>query len=118
MTIYNITPVAKPRMTQSDRWKKRPATTKYWQYKDDIRKLGVKLPESNFWVKFYIPMPSSWSNKKKAQYNLQPHQQRPDKDNLEKALYDAVLDEDCRIWDSRVSKYWAYEGSIEIILDI
>ena len=33
----NIVHVAKPRMTQSDKWKKRPATTKYWKYKDDLK---------------------------------------------------------------------------------
>ena len=27
----NITPVAKPRMTQSDKWKKRPIVEKYWR---------------------------------------------------------------------------------------
>ena len=32
----NIIPVAKPRMTQSDKWKKRPATEKYWKYKDSF----------------------------------------------------------------------------------
>ena len=35
----NIVPVAKPRMTQSDKWKKRPATDKYWKFKDDLKML-------------------------------------------------------------------------------
>lgn len=41
-----------------------------------------------------------------------PHQQTPDKDNLEKALLDAVYDNDCRVWDGRVSKIWGREGKI------
>ena len=33
----NIQPVAKPRMTRSDRWKKRPVVLKYWQFKDALK---------------------------------------------------------------------------------
>ena len=114
MTIYNITPVAKPRMTQSDRWKKRPATTKYWQFKDEVLKLGIKVPEAGSHITFYIPMPDSWSKKKKSQFNKQPHQNRKDVDNLLKALLDAVLKEDCRIWEIHVTKKWADGGYIRI----
>ena len=59
-------------------------------------------------------MPKSWSKEKKEQMACTPHQQRPDKDNLEKALMDAVLDEDCMVWDSRVTKLWATHGYIVI----
>ena len=43
-----------------------------------------------------------------------PHQQKPDKDNLEKGLLDAVLDEDCRVWDSRITKIWGDQGKISL----
>lgn len=112
--IYNITPVPKPRMTQSDRWKKRPEVLRYFAFKEEVRLKKVLIPESGSHITFFIKMPKSWSKKKKEIYNLQAHQQRPDKDNLEKALLDAVLDEDCRVWDSRVTKRWAYEGAISI----
>jgi len=118
MTIYNITPVAKPRMTQSDRWKKRPATTKYWQFKDEVLKLGIKVPEAGSHITFYMPMPDSWSKKKKSQFDKQPHQNRKDVDNLLKALLDCIYTDDACVWDVRITKRWAYEGSIEIILDI
>lgn len=94
MKIYEITPIGKPRMTQRDRWHKRPATAAYWAYKEQVRLLGICLPESGYHVTFVIPMPKSWSKTKRAQYVGQPHQQKPDKDNLEKALLDAVFDED------------------------
>ena len=46
----------------------------------------------------------------------QPHQQTPDKDNLEKALLDALCpDGDARIWDGRVTKRWGYKGQIIIV---
>jgi len=44
----------------------------------------------------------------------QPHQVRPDKDNLEKSLLDAVFSEDCTVWDSRVTKLWGEAGAIII----
>ncbi len=46
--------------------------------------------------------------------NDQPHQSRPDKDNLEKAVQDALCKEDNYIWDSRVTKVWSQTPGIEI----
>lgn len=46
MKIYDITPVAKPRMTRSDRWRSRPETSAYWFFKAQVRRLGITLPES------------------------------------------------------------------------
>ncbi len=114
MMIYKINPVPKPRMTRSDKWKKRPPVMRYWEFKDAVRKAGVTIPESGAHIIFWIQMPRSWNKTKRLMMNGTPHQQRPDKDNLEKALLDAVLDEDCRVWDSRVTKRWAKEGAIEI----
>ena len=33
---FNVNPVAKPRMTQRDKWKKRPVVDKYYAYKDEM----------------------------------------------------------------------------------
>ncbi len=114
MKIYDITPVSKPRMTQRDRWAKRPATAAYWAFKDEVRLLGIALPESGWHVTFVIPMPASWSQKKRAEHNGMPHQKKPDKDNLEKALLDAIFDDDSRVWDGRVTKLWGEKGQIII----
>lgn len=43
-----------------------------------------------------------------------PHQQKPDKDNLEKALLDAIFGEDSHIWDGRVTKIWGETGKMII----
>ena len=87
---------------------------RYWAFKDEVRLNKITLPESGFHVIFTIPMPKSWSKKRKDEMNGKPHQKRPDKDNLEKALLDSIFEEDCMIWDSRVSKVWGESGSIEI----
>lgn len=114
MKIYNITPVPKPRMTQSDRWKKRPATDRYWAFKDAVKLANIELPESNSHVTFTLPMPKSWSKKKRMEMKGKPHKQKPDGDNLLKALQDAIYNDDCAIWDIRITKMWGEEGSINI----
>ena len=116
MIRYPKTAIAKPRMTQADSWKKSPVVLRYWDYKYDIKNWGFqndfKLKEE-IYVKFYIPMPKSWSIKKKAQMLYTPHQQRPDIDNLLKGLMDAFLDEDSHVHTVYAQKFWDNEGSIE-----
>ncbi|MCK5616825.1 RusA family crossover junction endodeoxyribonuclease [Candidatus Pacearchaeota archaeon] len=111
MKIYNIAPNTKPRMTQCDRWKKRPCVLKYHAFKDEVRLKGVELPDS-YHVIFVVPMPKSWSKKKQAEMDRQPHRQTPDKDNLEKALLDAIYSDDSHMWDGRVTKIWGTVGHI------
>jgi len=114
MKIYEITAMGKPRMTRADRWKKRDCVMRYWEFKDKVRELGIIVPESGSWIKFYLPMPVSWPKKKREAMLGQPHKIKPDKDNLEKALLDSIYDSDAHIWDSRVSKYWSVKGMITI----
>ncbi len=111
--LYNITPIGKPRMTRADAWKKRPAVMKYWAFKDECEKHNVYMPDRPRIV-FYMPMPKSWSKKKKAAMNGQPHLNKPDLDNLLKALFDAVYDDDAHIWCVYAEKRWAYDGQIKI----
>nr|WP_255711949.1 RusA family crossover junction endodeoxyribonuclease [Xenorhabdus sp. PB30.3] len=101
-------------MTQADRWRKRKPVLNYYAFKDEIRLNNITLPESHYHITFVIPMPPSWSKKKRTAMNGKPHQQKPDKDNLEKALLDAVFDDDSRVWDGRVTKLWGEKGQIII----
>ena len=112
--MYDIAPVSKPRMTRADKWKKRDCVVKYRAYKDEVRGQKVQLPDSGAWIIFVLAMPVGWSKKKKKACYGKPHQQRPDKDNLEKGLLDALFEEDSRVWDGRTSKIWGYTGSIII----
>lgn len=115
MTKLQITPVPKPRMTQRDRWKQRRCVTRYWEYKDRLRDLysAAQLPKSYHLI-FVLPMPRSWSRRKRAEMAGTPHQSKPDKDNLEKGFLDAIFDDDAAVWDGRVSKIWGYCGRILI----
>lgn len=113
--IYNITGVAKPRMTQRDKRKPhRPIVARYWAFKDEVRRLKIEVAIKNCHVIFIMPMPESWSKKKKAKMWTRPHQQTPDADNLCKGLLDAVYGDDKIVYDIRPSKTWGYKGAIVI----
>lgn len=108
----SIIPVAKPRMVKSDKWKQRPVVMKYWAFKDELRlKFKGKLSDQ-FKVTFTIPMPKSWSKKKKKEMVLSPHQSRPDLDNFVKALNDCLAKEDSHIHTIHARKIWGYDGEI------
>lgn len=66
-------------------------------------------------VVFHIPMPKSWSAKKRKTMRGMPHQQRPDIDNILKGLMDAVLPEDSHVHGVVAYKTWADTGAIEIL---
>ena len=112
--VYQITPVAAPRQTRADRWKQRPAVMKYRAFRDECRIRGVTLPDSGYHITFVLPMPKSWSEKKRKAMDGAPHQQKPDRDNLEKGLLDALFQDDAHVWDGRTTKRWGRTGRIII----
>lgn len=114
---YNITPVAKPRMTQSDKWQKRKCVLKYRAYCDEVRSSGIEIPEYGALIEFVIPMPPTWPWKKKKEMNGRPHQQRGDIDNFLKAILDALFDDDSKIWDIHARKTWGLSGMIVVTVD-
>lgn len=114
MITFNITPMGKPRQTRADKWKKRPEVLRYRAFCDEVRLQGVSLPVSGCHVIFVIPMPTSWSRLKRVRYSGQPHQAKPDCDNMLKALMDAVYANDAHVWDCRITKIWGESGKIII----
>lgn len=70
---------------------------------------------------FYLPMPASWSKKKREAMLHSPHCQKPDLDNLAKAVLDGlqpVIGDDCRVWQFGVlRKLWAEHGGIGITIE-
>tara|TARA_R110002020_G_scaffold209351_1_gene415310 strand:+ start:826 stop:1206 length:381 start_codon:yes stop_codon:yes gene_type:complete len=122
--IIPITPVSKPRMTQRDRWKERPVVKRYRDFCDELR---LKLPKQlrlpdladkiqTIDIQFFLPMAKTWSKKKKIAMDGQPHQQKPDIDNLLKAWMDALYRNDAVIWKVSASKMWSLKGSIVVEL--
>ena len=70
---FNLTPIGKPRMTQRDKWLNPPreAILKYRLSKQAMETYAMM---TKFSLKdkleciFYLPMPESWSNKKKKEW--------------------------------------------------
>ena len=118
--VFNVDPVGAVRMVRSDKWKRRPAVMRYWYYRDCLRAEASRLkfePVNDMEFKFYLPMPASWSGKKKDRMINKRHEQKPDFDNLVKGFFDALMDEDCKISGvSGIYKFWGKTGKIEVLI--
>lgn len=108
-----VDPVPKPRMTQADRWKKRPSVLRYRAFADELRLRQVELPHS-YRLEFVLPMPASWSEEFRSEMDGKPHLVRPDSSNLAKAVEDALVPKDERLYRISASKVWGREGCIRI----
>ena len=115
LQTYAITPVPKPRQTRSDQWKVRPAVARYRAFADECRLLMGDIDLDGKTIIFHMPMPRSWTLKKKREMDGQLHRQRPDIDNLGKSLLDAIYGDDSHIADIRLVKRWAGSGFISIL---
>lgn len=115
MTIYNIEPMGAVRLSRQDKFAPSKRANKYFRYGADIRALGVTMPEVPRLV-FTLPMPPSWSKKKKDLMRGKPHLSKPDCDNLLKGLQDSIYykRDDAHVWCGWMEKRWGDEGSIEI----
>ena len=113
MKVIEITPYPAPRQVQSDKWRPSKPVLKYRAFKDELRLKILVLPVP-FLIKFVMPMPPSWSEKKRRANDGQPHTQKPDLDNLIKAVMDALLLDDSHVHAFTASKIWGYKGLIMI----
>jgi len=103
-------PVSKPRQTRSDVWKKRPCVLAYRSWADHARDCCRNIPENvvALRITFRLPMPHSWSRKKKESMNNTGHQGKPDIDNCVKACLDALWPKsDGHIYMVSACKLWA-----------
>ena len=133
-TILNITPQTHVRATQGDsiffripREKLRPAglsrllrLEKYNKYKVNLlaeaKAKQFILPPVGASITFFIPVPPSWSKKKKKLHHGRFHQSKPDIDNLTKAALDSLMAEDKQIAHLEIQKRWVdfESGWIEV----
>ena len=108
MKYYTLTvqPMGAVRMTRFTP-RNKGAAGRYATYKEEIRLKRLPIPESGYHLVFLFKLSPSWSNKKKAEKLYTPHTQKPDRDNLEKAVLDSLFADDAHIWDGRTTKLWA-----------
>lgn len=64
-------------------------------------------------------MPPSWSKAKKLKHNGEPHTQKPDTDNIAKAILDGLSDvwpDDAVVWELIVRKTWGDQGVTDVFV--
>ena len=124
--LFDVIPMGAVRMTQSDRWKVNPnhadpqkrqrkSVKAYFDFKNTLKLqaniMNFQLGEYLDAV-YFIPMPDSWSEKKKEKMNGLPCKVKPDLDNITKAIKDSLKKNDSDIWWEKAEKRWAFKGSI------
>jgi len=117
--VFNIAPTPAPRQSARDKWKPSKAVQIYRAFRDEVGLKIKELPADFFHVVFLIEVPRSWSEKKKREHIGLPHLAKPDKDNLEKALIDAVYRnrDDSHVWNTASTKLWSAYPAIIIADD-
>jgi Holliday junction resolvase RusA-like endonuclease len=70
-------------------------------------------------IECLFAMPVSWSKAKRAKHFGKPHTQKPDADNVAKAVMDGltaagVWPDDAVVWSLTISKVWAVQGFCHI----
>lgn len=107
--IIHGAPMGKPRMTQRDKWAKRPAVMRYRAWADSARAAAEgHIPENPLTLSWtaYLPIPESWSKAKKKGMAGCFHRQKPDRDNIDKAVLDALFKDDSGIAAGTIVKRW------------
>lgn len=104
--------MGKPRMTQRDKWKKRPVVLRYRAWCDAARaSVGCMEKTTLIYpvkmtVLIFLSCPASWSRKKQLEYNGRPHTGKPDVDNVVKGVMDALFTNDSFVFKVMAEKYW------------
>lgn len=91
-------PIGAPRMTQRDKWLRRPVVVRYNEWREAARlamiAAGVKGPPEEIEVNAWLSMPKTWSAKEREeQAGKLATQRKPDVDNILKAVLDCFADD-------------------------
>lgn len=105
--FWPIVPAPWVRESNRDKFAPRPRVQRYRAFRTEVALRKVWAPTPGDIVVFLMPIPKSWSKRKKESLNGMPHEQVPDIDNLEKALLDACYTNDAHIWNLIPFKFWS-----------
>lgn len=131
MTSWNITiygqPAGMPRARSvRTKWGVRhyiPQKSPGVVYRNIAAILSAEKPELEGPVRVTIEcvfeMPKSWSKAKKLKHDGQPHTQKPDVDNIAKAILDGLSEvwpDDAVVWELIARKVWGQQGSTVVFV--
>lgn len=114
-------PVAKPRQTQRDKWMKRDCVVRYRAWADEARKAAPKdLPAEPIWITVWVwlPIPKSVARAKRQEVKGKNHRQKPDADNILKAVCDALFARDEVIACKHIEKFWDDGAGPRVIVEV
>lgn len=121
---FPIRAMGKPRMTKSDKWRKRQPVKDWFAYKDHL----LSLLEPGFYdrlqratiyqfrVEATIAFPKSYSKAAKQVLLDQPHRVKPDASNILKGIEDILVESDQELADVACSKSWGNEDWLSITI--
>ena len=127
---WPVRAMGKPRMTQRDRWNPSPQVKRYLAFKDELRlrtasrrshieEVLFSPGSTTAWI-FYVKMPTSYyrggkrssENTKAFKLRNTGMDQKPDLDNIMKAVWDTLAIEDKAIYGLMAWKLWSDEDRI------
>ena len=125
--VFDIVPQAKGRPRFGNGRTFTPQRTR--DFEDEIRRMAKEQYKQapltgavSLVVTFYLPIPMSWSKKKKENRIGQFHASRPDLDNLLKGVLDALngvlYNSDAQVVKLSAAKFYGTQPRIEVIFTI
>lgn len=110
--IIRGNPIGKPRMNRGDKWKQRPCVLRYRDWADAARKAAglrdklVLTAATTLTFRAYVPMPAMWKAAQREAMRGEPCLGKPDLDNLQKSLSDALFANDEFVYAGDQEKFW------------
>lgn len=118
-----IVPMGAVRTTQRQKWVDKRAQ-RYFTYKQQIALLAkqyIHTPSDKpilVDIAFYMPIPDSWSKKKKERFNGAVHTSKADIDNLIKGCFDAInkiaWQDDRQVYEVHSRKMYSFNPGIAL----
>lgn len=116
-------PHGKPRMTQRDKWKRRPVVVAYREWADRVRAAAGTMPPAESvlsldWTAYFVP-PPSWPKSKQLAAIGTLHRVKPDSSNILKGIEDVLWPEnDSALASGSYEKRWDWKPSLEIRITV
>lgn len=115
-----LIPMGKPRMTKRDKWKQRDCVLRYREWSDYLRLLVRPCPPADRvlrldWIATFA-MPTSWSGRQRQRLAGTTHRSTPDRDNIDKAILDALWQQDSAIAVGETVKRWGDRNRLQLRL--
>lgn len=103
-------------MTQRDKWKKRPCVEAYHAFRDAIRRdFPGEVPPTEqvielSWIAYFAT--------NDAELIGRFHREKPDRDNIDKAILDALFEHDEGIPYGMIQKVWGKEDKLIVTIKL